>query len=115
MRVDGGIDCEEVSAKDIESLLSLAQPKRWSKVVFAAHELLSRYQASEVDLSREQVATAFFCAFVLGQAARANRAEFDSYNDAVIRILAALPDEHLTSSHIGSILNYAFARILKHD
>jgi hypothetical protein len=110
MRLDGGLDSAGISVRDMELLLDGATPKHWDRVIFAAHELLSRYEAYEGDLSREQIATALFCACIMGQAARAGETDSDSYNDAIVRIFNMLSDEELTSSHAGEILNYAFAK-----
>ncbi|MEY2466738.1 MAG: hypothetical protein QOD03_1259, partial [Verrucomicrobiota bacterium] len=106
--LDGGDDVNGVPSDDVRLLLSGQTPGDWNLAVHMSRELLSYYKVYDAPLLVDQLVVALFCAYALSLSGSAGIADFWTYNDALIQIMAKFGDELLATENVVIALSHIY-------
>ncbi len=106
--LDGGDDANGVPPGDVQRLLNGQAPENWNTVVHMSRELLSFYKVHDAPLLVDQLVVALLCAYALKRSENAGVAEFWTYNDALVRILAKYGDDVLATENVVMALGHIY-------
>ena len=106
--LDGGDDANGVPPGDVQRLLTGQAPENWNLVVHMSRELLSFYKVYDAPLLVDQLVVALFCAYALTLSDQAGVAEFWTYNDALVRIMAKFGDDVLATEDVVMALSHVY-------
>ena len=106
--LDGGDDANDVPREDVRLLLNGQAPKNWNLAIHMSRELLSFYKVYDAPLLVDQLVVTLFCAYSLALSAKAGVADFWTYNDTLVRILAKFDDDVLATENVVTALSYVY-------
>jgi hypothetical protein len=93
LRVDGGVDIENLSAADVIDLIEGRFSGSWSEVAFSFSEILASYSVPGGIQSPEQIVGWVFAAFVIADAIKKNEADWELEFNKVINGFLAVRDK----------------------
>ena len=106
IRVDGGVDIENLSTSDVFELIEGRFSGSWSEVAFSFSEILASYSAPGGIESGEQIVGWVFAAFVIAEAIKEDKTDWEFEFDKFINGFLVVRDKLETEESI-----YIFQRV----